>query len=38
MNAIFGVATEKKAKEHLKRGKGSQRKTIVAVSDESIPL
>jgi hypothetical protein len=33
-----GVATEKKVKEHPKRGKGSQRKAIVAVSAESIPL
>jgi hypothetical protein len=33
-----GVATEKKVKENLKRGKGSQRKAIVAVSAESIPL
>ena len=35
---MLGVATEKKVKEHLKRGKGSQRKAIVAVSAESIPL
>ena len=33
-----GIATKKKVKKKLKRGKGSQRKALVAVAAESIPL
>lgn len=36
--AYIGIATDKKVKENLKRGKGSQLKASVAVSAESIPL
>lgn len=34
----IGIATPKRVKENLKRGKGSQRKAQVGVSAESIPL
>lgn len=33
-----GVATKKQVKKKLKRGKGSQRKALVAVAAESFPL